>query len=245
MKGLIFAKRNILEYLRNPLSLFFTLVFPIVMFLVFQIIKIGTGATNDTVPMFAPNNLTASIAIFSYSFVALSTSTQIAKDRSTSFQARLSVSPLKPIHFFVGYLIPSLLITLSQTLLCFILGLCFGMSISVGLLCAFLLLLIVSIFYISLGIIVGSLVNEKACGGISSILVNATALLSGMFFPLGEGTFKTVLSCFPFLPSVAIPQAFINWNFYNIVLYLGVFFGYTVIAVILSMLIFKTKLKQK
>ncbi len=244
MKSLIFAKRNILEYLRNPLSLFFTLGFPIIMFLVFQIIKFGTGAPDDAIPMFTPNNLTASIGIFSYSFIALSLSTQIAKDRASSFQARLSISPLKPLHFFVGYLVPSLIITFVQTVISVILGLCFGLDISVGLICAFLMMVFISIFYISLGIIVGSLVNEKACGGISSILVNATALLSGMFFPLGEGTFKTALSCFPFLPSIAIPQAFIKWDFDNFPLYIGVFLGYTMIAVVCATLLFKRKLKQ-
>ncbi len=245
MKSLIFAKRNILEYLRTPLVTFFTLAFPIAMFLIFQIIKLGTGATDDIVPMFAVNNLTASIAVFSYSFISLSLSMQISKDRDSSFQARLSVSPLTAIHFFLGYFFPALLITISQTTLSFILGFCFGLKLSVGLLYAFLVLIFISTFYISLGLILGSILNEKACGGISSIVVNVTALFSGMFFPLTDGTFKTVLSAFPFLPSVSIPQAFINGNYDNILLYCLVFVGYLIVSVALSIWLFGKKIKNK
>ncbi len=245
MKSLIFAKRNILEYLRSPLLLFFTLAFPVAMFFIFQIIKIGTGATDQIVPMFATNNLTASIGVFSYSFVSLSLSTQISKDRSTSFYARLSISPLKSVHFFCGYLFPSLIITLVQTAICFVLGLCFGLKVSIGLVYAFAIMIFISIFYISIGIILGSLVSEKACGGIASIIVNVTAIFSGMFFPLTTGTFKNILSCLPFLPSVAIPQAIIIGDYSNLLLYCGVFVGYTLIAVACSILAFNTKLNKK
>ncbi len=245
MKSLIFAKRNILEYLRSPLLLFFTLAFPVIMFFMFQLIKLGTGATDEMVPMFTANNLTASIAVFSYSFVSLSLSLQISKDRESSFQARLSVSPLKSFDFFLGYLTPALFITVFQTVLCFILGLCFGLDISFGLLWAFLTLISISTFYISLGLIIGSILSEKSCGGVSSIVVQATALFSGMFFPLTEGTFKTVLTCFPFLPSIAIPQAFISGIFDNMLLNCLIFLGYLIITASICIWLFGKKLKYK
>ncbi len=245
MKSLIFAKRNILEYLRSPLVLCFTLVFPVAMFFIFQIIKVGTGATDEMVPMFTANSLTASIAVFSYSFISLSLSMQISKDRESSFQARLSVSPLKSIDFFLGYLIPALIITTFQTLLSFILGLCFGLKLSVGLIYAFLALIFISVFYISIGLILGSFLSEKACGGVSSIVVNLTALASGMFFPLQDGAFKTVLSCLPFLPSCTIPQSFINGNYDNILLYCLVFVGYFAISTLTAIWLFGKKLKNK
>ncbi len=245
MKSLIFAKRNVIEYLRSPLVLFFTLAFPIAMFLIFQIIKLGTGATDDIAPMFAVNNLTASVAVFSFSFITLSLSTQISKDRESSFQARLSVSPLKPVDFFLGYFIPALIIALCQIVLCFITGFCFGLKLSLELLFAFLTLIIISTFYISLGIILGSILSEKACGGVSSIAVNATALFSGMFFPLTDGTFKTILSFFPFLPSVAIPQAFINNNYGDMLIYCLVFALYLILTVGFSIWLFGKKIKIK
>ncbi len=245
MKSLIFAKRNIIEYLRSPLVLFFTLAFPIAMFFIFQIIKLGTGATDDLVPMFTTDNLTASIAVFSYSFVSLSLSTQISKDRESSFQARLSVSPLKRVDFFLGYLIPALVITICQTIFSFILGLCFGLTLSPRLILAFLSLIFISTFYISIGLILGSILSEKACGGVSSIVVNATALFSGMFFPLTDGAFKTVLTVFPFLPSVSIPQSFISGNYHLIKINCLVFLAYLILTVCLSIWLFGKKIKNK
>ena len=108
MTSIVFAKRNLKEHLRNPINLFFTLAFPILMFFVFQLIKMGTGATDEIVPMFATNNLIPSIAVFSYTFVSLTQCTQIAKDRETAFQLRLSESPMQPRHFFWGYFLPSI-----------------------------------------------------------------------------------------------------------------------------------------
>ncbi len=245
MKGLNLAKRNILEYLRSHLTLFFTLAFPVLMFLVFQLIKTGTGATDDITPMFSSNNLTASISVFSYSFVSLCLSQQISKDRDSSLQARLSVSPLNRIDFFIGYLTPALIITVVQTVLAFILGLCFGLTISIRLIPAMLSLVIISIFYISLGLILGSLLSEKSAGGVSSIVIQVTALFSGMFFPLTDGVFKTVLTCFPFLPSITIPQSFISGNYQNIFIYLLSLCIYFAVAIGLAVWLFGKRLKNK
>ena len=243
-KSIAFFKRNLLEYLRSPLMLFFTLIFPILMFFVFQLIKIGTGATDDIVPMFETKNLIASICVFSFSFIALNLSTQISKDRNSAFQTRLKVSPLTPLNFFVGYFLPCLIIAIIQIILCFLVGFCFGLKLDINILFAFLTLAFISFFYISVGILIGSLCNEKACGGISSIFVNATAIFSGMFFPLTTGTFKTILSFFPFLPSVALPQTILNNTTENLLLYFIVIVFYTILAFLLSSLAFKRKLKN-
>ncbi|MBQ8845467.1 MAG: ABC transporter permease [Clostridia bacterium] len=245
MKYITFSKRNIIEYLRNPLMLFFTLIFPLLMFVIFQIIKLGTGASNDIVPMFKITNLIPSISVFSFSFLSLNLSTQISKDRTSSFQSRLQVSPMKSFDFFLGYLLPSLLISICQILLCFIIGFCFGLNISINVLYTFLCLIIISIFYISIGILIGSIFNEKGCGGISSIFINLTAIFSGMFFPLTNGIFKKILSYFPFLPSIAIPQSLLNNNYENFLLYFIVLIIYLVLIVSLSIFIFHKKLKNK
>lgn len=245
MKSLTFAKRNIKEYLRTPLILFFTLFFPILMFFIFQIIKLGTGAGDIEVPMFMTNNIIPSIAVFSYTFITLSISLQISKDRTTSFQSRLMVSPMKSVDFFLGYFIPCLITAFFQTILCFIIGLIFGLSVSINLLWAFVCLMIISTFYISIGILLGSLFSDKSCGGISSLVVNMTAIFSGMFFPLQEGTFKNILSLLPFYPSVSMVQGLINNNYTNFLNLFLVFICYTIITITTTILVFRKKLKTR
>ncbi len=245
MRGIAFAKRNIKEYLRNPLTLFFTLGFPIIMFIVFQVIKIGTGLTDDIAPMFTAKSLTPSISVFSFTFVGLTLSLQISRDRSLAFFDRLRVTPMTGLDFFVGYFLPCLIIAIVQCLLAFAVGFIFGLPLSLGVLYAFLILIVISVFYISLGVLVGSLFSEKSCGGICSILVNLTALMSGMFFPLSEGTFKTVLTCFPFLPSTALPQAFIYNDYSNLLTYGLVLIGYSALTITASILVFRKRLQVK
>ncbi|MBQ8434361.1 MAG: ABC transporter permease [Clostridia bacterium] len=245
MTSLIFAKRNIKEQLRSPINLFFTLAFPILMFFVFQLIKLGTGATDKIVPMFATNNLIPSIAVFSYTFVSLTQCTQIAKDRETAFQARLTVSPMQPKHFFWGYFLPSLAIVVVQTTLCFVVGLCFGLKFTLGTLLAFLSLIPISLFYICVGIILGSVLGSKSCAGVATIFVQLTSIFSGMFFPLTEGTFRDILTCFPFLPSVAIPQCLIAQTYQDIVLYVLILSAYTIVAFVFAHLLFSKQLKNK
>ena len=245
MTSIVFAKRNFKELLRSPINLFFTLAFPLLMFFVFQLIKVGTGATDEIVPMFATNNLIPSIAVFSYTFVSLTQCTQIAKDRETAFQARLIVSPMQPKHFFWGYFLPSLAVVAVQTTLCFAVGFCFGLKFTLGTFGAFLSLIPISLFYICVGIILGSVLGSKSCAGVSTIFVQATAIFSGMFFPLTDGTFKDVLTFLPFLPSVAIPQNLINHAFETVAWYVVVFTAYTLMAVIVANLLFRKQLKNK
>lgn len=245
MTSLVFAKRNIKEQLRSPINLFFTLAFPLLMFFVFQLIKLGTGATDEIVPMFATNNLIPSIAVFSYTFVSLTQCTQIAKDRETAFQARLTVSPMQPKHFFWGYFLPSLAIAVVQTTLVFAVGCLFKLKLTLATLLAFFSLLLISIFYICVGIILGSVLGSKSCAGVSTIFVQLTSIFSGMFFPLTEGTFRDVLTCFPFLPSVAIPQSLIAQTYQHIALHALILSAYTIVAFVLAHLLFSKQLKNK
>ncbi len=245
MTSLVFAKRNLKEHLRNPLNLFFTIAFPILMFFVFQTIKAGTGATDDMVPMFATNNLIPSIAVFSYTFVSLTQCTQIAKDRETAFQTRLSASPMQPKHFFWGYFLPSLVIAVVQTVICFAVGIMFGLKLTWGTFLAFFSLLLISIFYICVGIILGSILGSKSCAGVSTIFVQLTSIFSGMFFPLTDGTFKDILTFLPFLPSVAIPQNLIHQTSQNLCLYALIISFYTMVVFVLAHCIFRKQLKNK
>lgn len=244
MRTLSFTKRNLLEFLRNPLTLFFAIIFPLVMFFLFQIIMLGTGATAEMVPMFAVDKLIPSTTIFSFSFLALTISFQISKDRASAFQARLAVSPMRPIDFFLGYFLPCLIIASIQIILSYILGIIFGMTVGLGLILDFFILLLTSTFYISFGILIGSIFNEKSCGGISSIFVNITAIFSAMFFPLTAGTFKTILSFLPFMPSVELAQNVLILSLSNLLHNVLVVGGYTLLTVIASLLIFKKKLKK-
>ena len=103
-----------------------------------------------------------------------------------------------------------------------------------------LISIIISIFFISLGIIIGSLVSEKATGGVSSIIVQLVCFTSGMYFSkelIGK-TFQIICEILPFESSLNIIKAVFNGNtisLNNVI----VFLLYFVVTLILAIIIFK------
>ena len=242
---LILTKRNILEIIRDPLSLIFTLALPLVMEILFYLIF------HNLTKQFEMKYLAPGIVVFSQAFLTLFTGLLIATDRNTSFLTRLYVSKAKSHEFIFAYALSVLPITLLQSILFFLVGVIFDSSIfSIGLIFAVLLSIVTSLFFIGMGILFGSLCNEKSIGGVSSIVIVGQSVLSGMWFPLeglSEGiiTFMKVL---PFKNATTIIQNLIlgvNNSFSDFLLPLLIVLAYTVISFITAIVIFKYKMKEK
>ena len=101
MKMLSFAKRNTKEIIRDPLTLFFGLGFPIVLLLLLSAIQ-----ANIPVPLFEIEQLTPGITVFGLSFMTLFSATLIAKDRESALLQRLYTTPLMALDFILGYTLP-------------------------------------------------------------------------------------------------------------------------------------------
>ena len=238
MRVLNFAKRNFKEIVRDPLSLIFAIILPLFLLFIFQQINIPSESYNI-------ENFTPGIVIFGFSFITLFTATLVAKDRSTSLLIRLGISPMKSVDYILGYMLSIIPMILIQNILFFALALILKLPFTPYIMLAILISVFISIIFISLGLIIGSLVSEKASSGISSIVVQLVAFTSGMYFPLellGNG-FATVCKVLPFESCVTILKAFVNANFTlieprNIIVLLV----YTILILVSSILIFKKKM---
>ena len=238
MRVFNFAKRNFKEIVRDPLSLIFAIILPLFLLFIFQQINIPSESYNI-------ENFTPGIVIFGFSFITLFTATLVAKDRSTSLLIRLGISPMKSVDYILGYMLSILPMILIQNILFFALALILKLPFTPYILLAILISVFISIIFISLGLIIGSLVSVKASSGISSIVVQLVAFTSGMYFPLellGNG-FATVCKVLPFESCVTILKAFVNANFTlieprNIIVLLV----YTILILVASILIFKKKM---
>lgn len=221
-KTLIFAKRNFKEIMRDPLSLIFNFAFPIIMLTLFFCFTWGKNEEIiiNTTPMFAPNKIIPAVAIFGFSFLTMFVGMLVAKDRCTEFTDRLRSTPMRPLNFFLGYAIPMLVIALIQIIITYLIGWLFSLGFSASFrfnpfslntLASFFINIPVIIFFISCGIFFGTLINEKAIGGISSLLVNLAAITSGMFMPIYTmGWFKNLCQVFPFYHSLTLSQDTVN-----------------------------------
>ena len=180
MRMLTFAGRNAKEILRDPLTLLFGLGFPLILLLLLSAIQ-----ANIPVSLFEIQSLAPGITVFGLSFITLFSATVLAKDRGSSLLQRLYTTPLTPADFILGYTLPILPMALAQTALCYAAALLLGLDLTVNILLAVLLNLPVSLLFISLGLLFGSILNEKQVGGIcGALLTNLTAWLSGIWFDL-------------------------------------------------------------
>lgn len=177
---LTFSKRCAKEILRDPLNLIFGLGFPTALLLLLSAIQ-----ANIPVALFEIQRLTPGITVFGLAFLTLFSASLIAKDRESAFLQRLFTLPLRPWDFILGYLLPMLPLALAQGAICYLTAIALGLPVTVNILYAVLMLLPVSVLYISLGLLCGSLLNVKQVGGIcGALLTNLTAWLSGIWFDL-------------------------------------------------------------
>jgi len=209
-----FFRRNLKEILRDPMIYIFCLGFPIIMLLMFFIIN---RFTDGNTPMFELTSLLPGIIVFSYSFVMLTLSLVVSKDKQTFFLKRLFSSPMKSYHFILGYFFVGLLIGLLQTIICILAGFIISLAsqtsfISIeNLLFLILSQLPILITNIFLGILFGTIFNDKTAPGICSIVISLSGILGGCWMPVENmGKFEVFCRFLPFYPSVYIGRAITN-----------------------------------
>lgn len=244
-RTLLFARRNLKEMLRDPLSHVFCTGFPVVMLLVFRLVA---NYTPGEVYWFDLVNLVPGITVFSYSFTTLYMALLLSRDRSSAFLRRLYGTPMTAGNFVCGYALCGLTVAVLQTVVCCafaaVLGLLDGTTFAFArMLLMGIALLPSMLFSVFAGILLGTLFSDKAAPGISSILITAGGFLSGAWMPLETmGSLCTVATCLPFYPAVCLSRCVFRggsvtfdafWGYYLIV------FGYAMAAFVGSCAAFR------
>ena len=243
MRMLAFANRNTKEILTDPLNLLFGLGFPLVLILLLSVIQ-----ANIPVALFEIQHLTPGITIFGLSFMTLFSATIIAKDRGSSLLQRLYTTPLTPMDFILGYTLPILPIAVAQSVICYSVAIILGLNITVNILYAVVSILPVSILYIALGLLCGSVFTDKQVGGIcGALLTNLSAWLSGIWFDLDlvGGVLKKIAYMLPFVHAVDMQRAVLAGNFADIFPHLWWVLGYAAALLITAVLLFLRQMKKQ
>ncbi len=247
MKLLCFAHRNQKEMLRDPLSLFFGIGFPIILLLLLTVIDRSLPAEAQ-MDLFHAEKLAPGIAVFSLSFIALFAAMLIAKDRGSSFILRLYTSPLTGRDFILGYLLPLLPMALAQLTACFAAALVLGLPFSWNILLAIAVSLPIATVNIAIGMLCGTLLSEKAVGGIcGALLTNVSAWLSGIWFSLDliGGAFKKIAYCLPFANAVDAARAAVAGEFGAIMGKLWIVLIWAGGLLLIAILVFTRNMKMK
>ena len=238
------TKRNIQEIVRDPLSLIFIIGLPLVMEVMFYLL-FHTQTSQFEMKYLAPG-----IVVFSQTFLSLFIATLISLDKSTSFLTRLFVSKTKPHEFIISYLFSLIPLVLIQSILFFLIGIAFDTSLfRIEIIFSILLSLFTSLLFLGLGILFGSLCNERSVGGISSIVISLHSLLSGMWFP-AEGLDDKMINFLDILPfknaTILIQNSLNGFNdlYKDFFKPFIIVLLYTVVILILAVAVYKKKMKD-
>lgn len=243
MRMLTFASRNTKEILRDPLTVAFGLGFPLVLLGLLSAIQ-----ANIPVSMFEIQHLAPGITVFGLSFMSLFSATIISRDRSSSLLQRLYTTPLTPVDFILGYTLPMLVFSVGQCAVCYAAALLLGLPLTVNILYAVLLILPISLLYIGLGLLCGSVLTDKQVGGVcGALLTNLSAWVSGIWFDLElvGGAFKQIADVLPFVHAVELERAVLAGHFADIFPHLIWVLGYAAVTLTAAILLFLRQMKKQ
>ena len=243
MRMLTFSGRNTKEILRDPLNLAFGLGFPLVLILLLSAIQ-----ANVPVKLFEIQHLTPGITVFGLSFMTLFSATIISKDRGSSLLQRLYTTPLTPADFILGYTLPIIPIAVAQSIICYSVAIVLGLKVTVNVVYAVAFIIPISILYIALGLLFGSILNDKQVGGIcGAVLTNLSAWLSGTWFDLDlvGGAFQKIAYALPFVHAVEMERSILAGNFDGIFPHIWWVLGYAIIALVAAVLSFLRQMKKQ
>lgn len=242
MKILTLSSRNTKEILRDPLTAVFSIGFPVILILLLSAIQ-----ANIPVEMFEIETLAPGMTVFGLAFMTLFSATLISKDRESALLQRLYTSPLKAFDFIIGYALPILPLSIAQSIICYITAFFLGLKITVSVLYAVLFIIPISLFFISLGLMCGSVLSVKQVGGIcGALLTNITAWLSGIWFDLElvGGAFKKIANMLPFIHAVELERAVLAGNYSGIFPHIWWVLGYTLVISIAATVLFLRQMKS-
>ena len=243
MRTRVFTLRNTKEMLRDKINLIFGIGFPVILLLLLTLIN-----NNIPVDMFNIRQLTPGIAVFGLSFISLFSGMLISKDRTSSFLMRLFTSPMTSAEFIAGYTLPLLPMGMAQICVCFVVAAVLGLELSLNILLAIAVCIPAVLFFIGIGLICGSVFNDKQVGGLcGALLTNLTGWLSGTWFDTESAgnVFDAIARALPFVHAVDAARYALTGEYSLIMPELIWVIGYAVVSLTAAALIFSKKMKAE
>lgn len=177
-------KLEIKLFLREKEALFWTLIFPVFMIVLFGLIwKDETWGRIPAINYLLPGIIVIAVMVT----CLLNTAMGVVEEREKGIFRRLSLTPLKKQTFIGGQIVNRYLIVLIQTVILIGIGVAFfGATIGGNLLLFWGVLTIGAFSFLALGFALAGFINEKSAHPVSMIVFFALMFLGGCFFPIEE-----------------------------------------------------------
>lgn len=238
MRSTALVRRNMKEAARDPLSLGLAVAMPVVLFLILQ-------ALQDLDPIFAPASLAPGIILFGFAMITFSSAMTLGLDRETDLFARLLTAPLRAGGFVTGYSLPYLLLALLQAAVILLIAALLGLESAGNLGVVAVVLLLMAVWYIATGMILGSTVPYKAVSSVWAAVLILT-IFGGAWFDLGAfpGGFRAVADVLPFSHAIDACRAVMvgGEGIGAVAPDLWWVFGHALVASIVAVAVFRRKM---
>jgi ABC-2 type transport system permease protein len=238
------AKRNLREAVRDPLSVGVTLALPLGLMLVLSLLGRRIA---DVAPQLSATMLAPGMTLFGFAMLVFSSGFLLARDRENALLTRLLTAPLRPSDFIAAYSLPYLPVAIAQMVGVFAIGGFLGLAVTGNAGLVFLVLFLMSIGYIGLGMLLGSVLSSQQVGFAYAVVLIPT-IFAGTWFELeifGEG-FTRAMNALPFAHALAASRDVMagGAGFRDIASDLSWVLGYTVVFFALGVLAFRRRMVE-
>jgi ABC-2 type transport system permease protein len=202
VKGLVYIRYEVLRTVRNRRFLIFSLVFPLILFLVVA----GAHRNLKTEGISFPLYYMTGMAAWGSMVAVISSGGRIAEERKVGWTRQLRITPLKTHSYFTAKVLTGYLMALFSIVVLALAGTLIGVRLDTTGWLTMLGLLIVGLIPFSImGILLGHLIPVDSLGPAMGGITAVFALFGGTFGPLfTSGAVFTVIKG---LPSYWLVQA--------------------------------------
>jgi ABC-2 type transport system permease protein len=238
MRSLELAKRNFKGMWRDWLSLGVNIGLPVALMLVLQALE----GVDD---FFAPSSLAPGVVLFGFAMLTMTSAMALAQDRESSLFARLLTTPLRANDFVAAYSVPYVAVAIIQAIVVFAVGLTLGLRIDGNAGIVVLVLLLMAMWYVGMGMIIGAITPYKAVTGPWTAVLLLT-IFGGTWVNLEDigGVFQTAADWFPFAHALSSVRTVMidgaGWG--DVGMDLLWVAGYTAVIVALAVVVFRRRM---
>jgi ABC-2 type transport system permease protein len=201
-----YFKYEFLRLLRNKRFFFFSLVFPLVLFLIFGVANKNSVITFGTVKLKFILFYMVGMAGYGAMMASIAGGARIAAERSVGWNRQLRLTPLRVPTYFAAKILSSYFMALVSIAVLFVAGLIFGVHVPIGRWAEMVGLILIGLLpFIGIGIVIGHLLTVDSIGPALGGGAALFALLGGMWFPFDSGS--TLQKIGEYIPSYWISQA--------------------------------------
>jgi ABC-2 type transport system permease protein len=204
MTALSYTRFELVRTLRNVRLLLFSLGFPVLLFFAIAAPNRDTrdfGGTGISLPLYYMVGLVG----FGAMTALISTGARVASERTDGWTRQLRITPLSAVAYMRAKLLTGYAVALLTMSVLYASGTLLGVRLPVERWLEMTALILIGLLpFAALGMLLGHLLTADTIGPAAGGLVSLLALVSGNWYPLGDGALADIAQ---FLPSYWLVQA--------------------------------------